>query len=435
MSGLVVFLGPTLTSGEASLHTTANLLPPARLGDVYDAVTRQGARAIGLVDGLFNSVPAVWHKELLFALSRGVRVFGAASMGALRAAELHPFGMEGVGAVFEAFARGELTDDDEVAVAHGAAESGFRPLSEALVNLRHGLDMAEKAGSISAATAGRLLAHAKATFYADRSWPALFRAAPGLGVDEDELVGLRALIGRVRPNRKRDDAIALLRAMTEAGGEAMPPHVAKFEFEATSFWEAMIATTARSEASAPRDEALALHGLLSPGGEERGRGALLLALALQEAERRGIEVDGAGMSAAAERIRRALGLRDKLAMGTWLKEQGLDLAGSQALLRAEAIVDALGREQALAVRSLVILELQRRGELGRAREQLAATGEVGWSESGLPREALLQWYEREVRWLGADLPAALRSLGLTTLDQLLTAVARVKATMAGSRAP
>ncbi|MCY1007234.1 TfuA-like protein [Nannocystis pusilla] len=429
MSDLVVFLGPTLTSGEASLHTTANILPPARLGDVYDAVTRQGARAIGLVDGLFNSVPAVWHKEILFALSRGVRVFGAASMGALRAAELHPFGMEGVGAVFEAFARGELTDDDEVTVAHATAEAGYRPLSEALVNLRHGLDMAEKAGSISAATAGRLLAHAKATFYADRSWPALFRAAPGLGVGEDELAGLRAFVGRVRPNRKRDDAIALLRAMTDAGGEAMPPHAANFEFEATSFWEAMIATTARADATAPRDEALALHALLSPGGEERGRGALLLALALAEAERRGLEVDGAAMSAAAERIRRALGLRDKLAMSTWLKEQGLDLAGSQALLRAEAIVDALGREHALAVRSLVTLELQRRGELGRAREQLAAAGEVAWSEAGLSREALLQWYEREVRWLGADLPAALRTLGLGTLDQLLTAIARVKATM------
>jgi hypothetical protein len=429
MSSVYVFLGPTLAPAEAALHSEANVLPPARQGDIHDAVTRLEARAIGLVDGLWGATPAVWHKEILFALSRGVRVFGAASMGALRAAELRPFGMEGVGAIFAAYASGELTDDDEVALAHGPAESNFRPLSEALVNIRHGLELAERAGTIGQATRSALLAHAKATFYAERSWPALFRAAPGLGVGEDELASLRAHVARVRPNRKRDDAIALLRAMADAGGEAMPPHAANFEFEATSFWEAMIATTARVDATAPRDEALALHALLSPGGEERGRGALLLALALAEAERRGLEVDGAAMSAAAERIRRALGLRDKLAMSTWLKEQGLDLAGSQALLRAEAIVDALGREHALAVRSLVTLELQRRGELGRAREQLAAAGEVAWSEAGLSREALLQWYEREVRWLGADLPAALRTLGLGTLDQLLTAIARVKATM------
>ena len=45
-------------------------------------------------------------------------------MGALRAAELHAFGMRGVGRIFEAFRDGELEDDDEVAVVHGPAEPG-----------------------------------------------------------------------------------------------------------------------------------------------------------------------------------------------------------------------------------------------------------------------------------------------------------------------
>jgi len=65
-------------------------------------------RVIGIVDGYFERVPAVWHKEILWAMSRGVHVLGAASMGALRAAELHPFGMVGVGAIFEGFRDGEL---------------------------------------------------------------------------------------------------------------------------------------------------------------------------------------------------------------------------------------------------------------------------------------------------------------------------------------
>ena len=40
-------------------------------------------------------------------------------MGALRAAELHPYGIEGVGAhYFEAYRGGEYEDDDEVAVSH-----------------------------------------------------------------------------------------------------------------------------------------------------------------------------------------------------------------------------------------------------------------------------------------------------------------------------
>ena len=66
-------------------------------------------------------------------------MFGAASMGALRAAELAAFGMEGVGAIFEAFREGVLEDDDEVAVIHGPAEFGYPVLSEAMVNIRRTL--------------------------------------------------------------------------------------------------------------------------------------------------------------------------------------------------------------------------------------------------------------------------------------------------------
>lgn len=424
MSDTVVFLGPTLSAAEASLYTDANILPPARRGDVLDVVTRQGARAIGIVDGLFNSVPSVWHKEILFALSRGVRVFGAASMGALRAAELHTFGMVGVGAIFGEFVSGALTDDDEVAVAHGPAESSFRPLSEAMVNIRHGLDLAERSGTISAATRARLTAHAKATFYAERSWQSLFRAAPGLSVDEDELAPLRALVARVRPNRKREDAIALLQALSGAGDEPQAPRPASFAFEATTFFEAMVAEARREASPGLGRDRLVQRALLARGGADRRRGALLLVLALAEAERLGIEVGEAELTAAAERFRRSRGLHGREAMLTWLKEQGLDPAGFHALLRAEAIVEAVAHQHAGGIRGLVRLELQRRGEVAAIREGLAAAPPVdGWSDAGLSREALLERYEREIQWIGPDLAGFVRSMGLATLDELLVAVA------------
>jgi hypothetical protein len=63
----------------------------------------------------------------LVALSKGVEVSGAASMGvALRAAELHPYGMIGIGRAYRLFRRGLLTDDDELAVIH--APEGHRVL-------------------------------------------------------------------------------------------------------------------------------------------------------------------------------------------------------------------------------------------------------------------------------------------------------------------
>ena len=113
---IVIFTGPTLSAEEGRAVLDARYLPPAAQGDVYRAA-RDRPQLIGLVDGLFERTPAVWHKEILWAMSNGVHVFGSASLGALRAAELAAFGMEGVGAVFDAFRSGRLEDDDEVAVA------------------------------------------------------------------------------------------------------------------------------------------------------------------------------------------------------------------------------------------------------------------------------------------------------------------------------
>ena len=74
----------------------------------------------------------VWHKELLWAMSQGVHVLGAGSIGALRAAEPEAFGMVGEGRIFEAYRSGVLEpyyrpfeDDDEVAVVHAPAELGY----------------------------------------------------------------------------------------------------------------------------------------------------------------------------------------------------------------------------------------------------------------------------------------------------------------------
>ena len=70
-------------------------LPPAEQGSVVRAVRAYQPRAIVLIDGSFGKVPAVRHKEILWALAKGIPVFGRASMGALRAAELAGFGMQG----------------------------------------------------------------------------------------------------------------------------------------------------------------------------------------------------------------------------------------------------------------------------------------------------------------------------------------------------
>src|SRR5258706_9926423 len=151
---VIVFAGPTLPRQPdavwRSLLAACDLRPPAERGDVLAALVDR-PDALVLIDGYYYWVPAVTHKELLYALDAGVRVFGAASLGALRAAEMAPLGMIGVGRVYEWYRSGVIDGDDEVAILHAAAEHGYRGLTVALVELRHALE--SLGGDPEAATA------------------------------------------------------------------------------------------------------------------------------------------------------------------------------------------------------------------------------------------------------------------------------------------
>ena len=78
---IIVFVGPTVPVETCRQVLDATYLPPVSQGDVYRAALDR-PRAIGIIDGFFERVPAVWHKEILWAMARGIHVFGAASMGA-----------------------------------------------------------------------------------------------------------------------------------------------------------------------------------------------------------------------------------------------------------------------------------------------------------------------------------------------------------------
>ena len=91
---IVVFLGPSLPVAEARSILAARYEPPARLGSVYEVIGSD-VDTILLVDGVFHNEPSVWQREIDAALQAGLTVFGASCMGALRAAELHRFGMIG----------------------------------------------------------------------------------------------------------------------------------------------------------------------------------------------------------------------------------------------------------------------------------------------------------------------------------------------------
>lgn len=153
----IVFLGPSLAKTKAQSIFEADYRGPAGQGDIYRACSERPC-AIALIDGVFKDAPTVRHREILWALSQGIPVFGAASMGALRAAELSQYGMIGVGLIFRWYRRFALLPDDCVAVTHSPAELGAQPLSDALVDIRRSLSAAVRQGLLTPKAAQTKLA-------------------------------------------------------------------------------------------------------------------------------------------------------------------------------------------------------------------------------------------------------------------------------------
>jgi hypothetical protein len=213
---IVVFLGPSCERDLAEEILPAAYLPPARRGDITSAVAG-GARIITLIDGVFFQESAVGHREVLSALSRGTRVIGASSMGALRAAELDTLGMEGVGLIYRLYRDGVLVSDDEVALVYDP--ESFSPLSEPLINIRCTLRKARESGIITPGEEEELLASARSLYFPDRTYPLVCRHA------EERLPAetCRRFLefSRVHAvDQKREDAIAALRRTRERAMES-----------------------------------------------------------------------------------------------------------------------------------------------------------------------------------------------------------------------
>ncbi|MFE0145519.1 TfuA-like protein [Nonomuraea sp. NPDC059007] len=270
----VVFLGPTLPVEEAARILPADYRPPAELGSVYRAA-RERPSAIGIVDGYFERVPAVWHKEILYALSLGIRVYGAASMGALRAAELAAFGMIPVGEVAEQYRLGLLTDDDEVAVLHAPAQGGYRPMSEPMVNIRATLAAAVREEIIDADAAAALTARAKDMYYPDRDWLALLAAEAEAAGSEAaaRLDRLRAWLPGGALDQKRLDAERLLAEMgrwLETG--AGPPPTPAWPFEQTENWGELVVGDGHPPSGAAHGDRRKESGAVNGDSERWGNG-------------------------------------------------------------------------------------------------------------------------------------------------------------------
>jgi hypothetical protein len=232
----VLFAGPSLHGQFAELrarHPDLELRGPASRGDIAAAVD-EGADAIGLVDGCFGDLPAVWHKEILYALASRVPVGGGASMGALRAAECSALGMVGIGSIFDAYEDGSLLDDEAVALAHAPAALDWMPLSVPWVNFEATVGRARAEGRIDAAEAELLTLAGRHLHFAERTFGAATALCASLPDDRKETV--RRELAAFAVDRKRRDAWLVAEWLAGVATPGAPP---AWQLAQTSQWLAL----------------------------------------------------------------------------------------------------------------------------------------------------------------------------------------------------
>jgi hypothetical protein len=199
---VVMFVGPSL---PARLRPpTVECRPPIRRGDLPRLIDRTVVpKRVAIVDGEFHQHLAVSPREILMLLRLGTVVYGASSMGALRAAELSAYGMVGVGRIFQMYRDGEIAADDEVALLYDP-ESELA-ISEPLANIRCAVRRLMNDGALSTSCGETLIDVAAALPYPERRYGTIVRiASQALNIE------LESLIPRLRSHdQKRLDALEL----------------------------------------------------------------------------------------------------------------------------------------------------------------------------------------------------------------------------------
>lgn len=431
-----IFLGPSLPVDYArEFLPAAVFLPPVQQGDVYAAMHSNSPSIIGIIDGYFQQRPSVWHKEILWAMSQGVHVYGAASMGALRAAELAPYGMIGVGAIFEAFHSGALppfkglVDDDEVALVHGPPETGYLAISEALVNIRHTLAAALAQQVIDEHTHDELVAQARLTHFSERNYASLFAQAHDRGLCRKTLVRLESWLPGGRIDQKRNDAILLLQRVAELVEQAKAPLQVHFNFEKTEIWRDTVTDIQARRSVFEESDTLRLAIIdelrLNPENYLNVKQAALLHCTVESDENSDADRLGTTKRPASEvplrevvqdyRLKNSLLDRDSVDL--WLKNNDMQVSDFDEMMKHEGrFRSAMDTPDTPEIVEALIARLRLTGDYPaiarRAREKLVLVSEN--PAETISKAQLIRWYFRQTprQDIPDDIQSYARSLGL-----------------------
>lgn len=214
MTTIIIYTGLSIPFSEAKeildSHDDIEVIykRPIQRGDLNLAL-KENPDIIGIIDGVFHQNSAVGHKEILNVMKKGIKVYGASSMGALRASELDVLGMIGIGYVYNQYTSGKVDSDDDVAVMLDSET--LEALSEPLINMNYVFENALSENIITTDQKEELSKIAKETFYPQRNYAQTLAKSSLDNTTKGELIDFI----RQSEDIKKEDAKKLLKCINE----------------------------------------------------------------------------------------------------------------------------------------------------------------------------------------------------------------------------
>jgi hypothetical protein len=408
---ILVFLGPSLPIEKARQILPATYLAPAEQGDILGSVTDFRPRVIALIDGVFLSRPSVWHKEILYALSNGIHVHGASSMGALRAAECAAFGMQGCGRIFAKYQSGEFVDDDEVALLFWGEDEGYRAATEPMVNVRATVEQARRAGVAGDAECEALIRYAKSIYFADRTTTALLKGA----IHEGVLPADSALPDYYRDeyvDEKRLDAIELLERLAVLPDD-LPRFRPDFELANNRLFQTLQkkdATIFAERTKITRGDVTTHFTLHDADFDYYNFNAMNRTLVQLLAKLLDVNVDDEDIAEERRRFKLRYGLVGDDDFATWLRENRIESEDFAQLMEQKAVCRRLHR--------WLWLKHGRLGSIGMLNDELILSNKLGsTTNAALMQQHLLDHFSSALVDTEADGDTPIRELLVDHLEK------------------
>lgn len=217
---IVVFVSDALRRTIQRPHFDCR--PPAGRGDVSRLLCERassqydGPLKVGIIDGT-NCGPSLPPKEVMQAMGAGVHMYGAAGDGALRAAECGPYGMTGVGRIFDHATSQLVSPVDEYWTPNDAG-----PHDQSMAAWRIALTDAVADATVDVHDARFFLTAAKQVPWRQRTLASVQMVVEQ--VHARKLRRVQAILSEEHRHVVRQDALAMIRVMqtgdVDPGSEA-----------------------------------------------------------------------------------------------------------------------------------------------------------------------------------------------------------------------